>query len=1055
MKQLFLAIFVLLSFLTTILLNTPSFARVDPNEAILNDLKNNQKNVLRLRKSDFRADEEEIEEIAVEIEPKIEPVKKAAQTQRNYSSDPNEAVLRKYGLIEDDSSKLNAIKTSAGGRRASTWFSTTEEGQRLTISFSKKPSYKLDKQTGRLILKFSAPVTYKAPSIPKKFSASFLSVKKTSGDKSNLALEIKTGTRFQFKISTKRDKLYIDAIDLTKIAELKAQKNKVTEALAQQEQERETAKKAAEEARLAVIKAAEEKAEAERLAAIEKEKFDSNGVPQIDLQALLDSTESENKVEERALAEKEVPVELGVKFINENGIERLVFDFEAPVPAAVIKRFGYYWLVFDTSENYRLPKELIDSQIFESHQRVVSEALIYKLSLLKNAYAVAELTGSRWVIEFDSQLEYEIDKPLQVFENNEYISIKATAPGDVVVIEDKFFNEELNVIPLLGAGEGVEKRISRNDVIFDPTVQGILFREVREIADVNTNDNGLRIGKSVIQEKVLAKSDKQPIYEFRNWPQLSADALSTVKRSLLGKSRFDYGSLLFTQKMYGEAAINLQGLKGYRADFLYAAAEFMDGRYDKALAGFNRVNIPSELNENELLMWQIATNYKLKQISVEKAQEIEFTEEFQLPENLKNYPDNISAEILLALIEKKIKEDELEDAQNYINEMPKRARIAQYNYKNYLQAMIYDQQGKKSRAREVWAALSGKIKDREVRAKATVSGIMQDFETGKIPREEMVASLDRARVIWRGGEYEYQLLMKIAINSAELGLDRQALRGYKEAITHFPSNPGNEDVVKEMQKIYRSTILSSFYDKERTFDVIATYYEFEELKPGGDAGEQITLELAEKLVEFDLLSEAIGVLSKYARKIYDKEEKALVMTRLAILQFMHNDPEAALKSLAKSEMKDMPAYLKKERDLVMAESLIKAGKEDLAMIALGNLPPEKANRLKVQVLWKKQEWKEMIAVYEEIAQKEDVDVLKLAVANTILGNDSKLREMKQMYSEQMKGSPLADSFMFVTNTQDVDYRNLTGTLKIDLVKDAVGSYRNKLKLSAYEEARLN
>lgn len=1086
MKKLFLAIFVLLSFLATILLNKPSSAWVDPNLAILNQIKNadaaNSANVTRLRKSDFEKENsaQEIEEEEVVAAPVKEKKKKAEATKpaaksnivaRGYKGDPNEALLRKLGLLEDeDNTKLNAISTSSGRGeiRASTWFSTTDDGQRLTISFTKRPSYKEDKQTGRLKLYFAAPVSYTPPAIPQKFSKSFLEFSKTSGDNSNLVLELKTGSMYDIKISNHREKIYIDAIDNEKIAQREARKTVVIDALAEQEQKRIDAIRKEEEARLAAIKAEEERAakaaaEAEiaraEAEAREKERekamLEASGIPQIDIEKLLGSTEATNEIEAIELAKKNAPVELGAKFFIENGIERLVFDFEAPVAAAVMERFGYYWLVFDTTENYRLPTELIDSKIFGSHQKVPSEVLVYKLSLLRKSNAVAERLGSRWVVEFDSQLEYEIDKPLQVFENNEYVSVKATEAGDVVVINDEFYGEKLNIVPILGSGEGVPKRISRNDVIFDPTIQGVVFREVRELADVNTNKNGIRIAKNNVETKVVVKNDKEPIYEFRNWPQLSADALSTVKRNMLGKSRFDYGALLFTQRMYGEAAINLQGLKGYKADFLYAAAEFMNGRYDKALVGFNRVNLPAEFNENELLMWQIASNYRLKQTAIEKAQEVEFTEEFQLPDNIKQYPDNISAELLLALAEKKIEEDDLEAAQNFINEMPKRARVEQYNYKNYLQARIDDQQGKRARAREVWAALSDKIQDRLVRAKATVSAIRQDYEMQKISHAQMVDSLNQASIIWRGGEFEYNLLIDIAKNSADIGMDRMALRRYKEAITHFPDHPGNEDVIKEMQKIYKSSILSSFHDKNRTFEVVATYYEFEELKPSGDAGEQITLELAEKLVEFDLLQEAIDVLAGYSRKIADPEERALVMTRLAILEFLNNQPEAALNTLAKSEMRYMPEYLKRERDLLLAESLVKAGKEDLAMVALSYLPPEQSNRLKVQILWKNKEWEEMIKVYSDIVQKDDADILKIAVANTILGNEDELKEMQSLYWNQVKDGPLAESFTFVTNTQDVDYRNLTESLRIDLVKDVVDSYRNKLKLGGYEEAKLN
>ena len=80
-----------------------------------------------------------------------------------------------------------------------------------------------------------------------------------------------------------------------------------------------------------------------------------------------------------------------------------------------------------------------------------------------------------------------------------------------------------------------------------------------------------------------------------------------------------------------------------------------------------------------------------------------------------------------------------------------------------------------------------------------------------------------------------------------------------------------------------------------TFEALSTYYEFEELKPIGEQGDHITLELAEKLVQMDLLEDGAKILNRYVKKIAEVEEKVLIMTRVAILQYLNNQTENAAK----------------------------------------------------------------------------------------------------------------------------------------------------------------
>ena len=132
------------------------------------------------------------------------------------------------------------------------------------------------------------------------------------------------------------------------------------------------------------------------------------------------------------------------------------------------------------------PKDFEKSKIFTEFEVLNTKPLTIKIPLKQNTFGTVNKIGGRWDLEFDSSSHMKLQKPLQVFDNKDYISINAADAGEVIEVKDEFYGEEFKVIPLSNAGDAIAKLTAKREVIFEPSLQGVVFREINEYADIKS-----------------------------------------------------------------------------------------------------------------------------------------------------------------------------------------------------------------------------------------------------------------------------------------------------------------------------------------------------------------------------------------------------------------------------------------------------------------------------------------------------------------------------------------------------------------------------------------
>ncbi len=911
-----------------------------------------------------------------------------------------------------------AVPAQQVGLFAKTSFANVGAAQRVAISFSPGVKIRRVAEKGNLtVIFFWRNVKYEAPEVPKNFAKSFVSIKTGMTPSNARAITVQHVAGVPAKVSYGTNEVYID-VAAAKTAEKAPEK---------------PAEKPAEKAPIKVetkpTAAAPTPAQAQALHTDDKAK----------------------------------PGPAKVEYSKENDVEKLKFTFSRPVAAAVFERFGYYWLVFDTDDTADLPESAKKSPIFGGAKKVtantieiatpqgfgppVKTPLIFNLTLNKAASAIAVKNGNEWEIDFDPNIKFVPEKPLSLNEIADTYQIPATGVNDKIVIKDELTNDYLQVFPLTELGS-IKDQIKKSNFELPKTVQGVVIKPTGDLLTRYDEQNKIKIVRPANAPVAAIKQAPKaslPIYEFKKWPQLNAEDFSKADQKARKGDRLNYGKFLFSQGLYSEAAVNLQGIQGFDASFLTGASDFMAGHYADANKVFDGLTLPQGVDENELLMWRAPNNYDLAQVNPSAAKPVDISK-FMLPRNTDNYPDNIKNRLLFPLTQQMIEGGKLDDAQAYITLLAKSATDpVAASYLKFLQGKIYDHQGKQARAHELWLQVIKENTDRESRAKASYEIAMQDYSLGKIKIDDAIKRLNDIRIIWRGDMFEYTLLNKLADLYVQNNQEYESLRVYKEMLSTFPDYPNNLQIATKMRDIYEKALDKAFADKEDSFKAVSIYYEFEELKPVGQKGDQITLQLADNLAKYDLLDDSAKVLQKYSASLTDPGQKAEIGTRIAILDFLNNKSKDALQALKDSDAPNLPGYLIQERKILEIRCLIELGELDKAISMLSSVPDEQANRFRADIYWKQKKWQQMVDIYGLIAQRNDEDIMRIAIAEVLLEDKKSLAALKVRYDDQMKKGRYAQNFEFVTDPDNVDYRNLSDSLKLDETEDVINKYRTRLK----------
>lgn len=443
---------------------------------------------------------------------------------------------------------------------------------------------------------------------------------------------------------------------------------------------------------------------------------------------------------------------------------------------------------------------------------------------------------------------------------------------------------------------------------------------------------------------------------------------------------------------------------------------------------------------------------------------------------LATYPDEVLWPVGLKLAEVALREgnrpkakailDIIEKTKNHHMPLPYASAL------DYLKGEYARQKGEIENARLLWEPLE-KGKDDLYRAKSRLAMTMLRYGRKEITIDKAIDSLEGLRYAWRGDELE----TAVNYNLGKLYLDKgdpvRAMGLMRQAANLIPNSEQGKAISQSMHSTFEGLYSSDKIQKLTPLQALTLYDEFSELVPQGPEGDRLARQLAERLVDVDLLPRAINLLKQQVDTRLSGLEGSNVAIRLASLQVQDTKPNEALETLDKAEkfLEGVPSEVSdpKRRAIAMLRARAYAlnGKTKEAAEQLSLLPQdEDVLRLRADISWKAKKWQDAADALEQVIALENISltrpltdaqaktILDWAVALYLADNRYVLANLRERYSDLMKLTPKAKEFEVVTRPrQNVLLADRTTIENIIGETDIFGNFLQSFKDDQKEQLK--
>ncbi len=742
---------------------------------------------------------------------------------------------------------------------------------------------------------------------------------------------------------------------------------------------------------------------------------------------------------------------------------------------AVFKRFGNLWIVVDVADYPLEPEITGNNKKLGTFERIpLKEATAFRLALPEDKDFHVEGSGLVWKITANSQAALAAATEFQKVKEGDNAALLwpvATARR-VVEIEDPSAGDVLKVATVEAArfysgnvhrfaefnslesyaGLAVESKI--DDLNVEKTKDGIRIDAPEGLSISPESDTAfLKTPETQAPAKPLQNNTPQQekveaplkpgarIFRFGDWKIGDTDAIEQNRRLLLsGLAEKDEQAkaqdLLKLAKMelshaHGQEASgyldlaeqfvpDLKGTPEFLA--LKGAADAISGKYETALKDFSTENLKAF---PETSLWK---SYALAGLEDWKQAAETLPSNF---DSLAGYPDEIRIPVALGLTEVALRDGNLPKAEELMKLAEGDKLILPYQSAlNYMKGEALRQQGKGKEAEKLWEELS-KGKDDLYRAKAGLALTSLQLENKELKPADGINRLEGLRYAWRGDELEtsinYRLGKLYIANNDPL----KGLALMRQASSLAPTPDQSQKIDAEMIATFNNLFEPNRIKDINPVDAISLYNEFSTLSPPGPVTDRIVRQLADRLVDADLLPRAANLLQTQidAGKV-SGIEGATTAIRLASIYVQDNKADKALAVLDKASAflgkEDAPG-LKRQIVLLKAEALSEQKKPEEAFAMLAGLEQdEEVLRLRADIGWTNQRWQDAADSLEALVQTSQISptrpasdeeanlLLNWAVALYLADNRYVLANLREKFTTAMAATSKSSQFEVVT-----------------------------------------
>ncbi len=766
----------------------------------------------------------------------------------------------------------------------------------------------------------------------------------------------------------------------------------------------------------------------------------------------------------------------------------IVFPWAVPTGAAVFQRSNTLWVVFDRHTKFDLTA--LDMSVLKGFGEPVVVSLDGASALAipltdPDMLVGAEETGTQWHIVVARSLA-RTGRSIALTRNwsasgEGYVSADMVGTRKII----KFVDPQVHDTLMLATARGLSQSMqgSRSFIEFQAlkTVQGLAISPLADDLNVAAAPDAIIISRpkglalSADNSEGAAPSDyvgagpSPAEMDFAAW-RGKGDFLPT-KQALMVRAvmaapadeattRLDYGRFflgyglapeaLVQFAMASKADLHLDNDPGFKA--LRGVAEVMAHRNARAVAD---LSVSALDLDRYAAGWRGLTEVELGQM--DKA-----NKDFDFAGALIGELDPaISQDMQLAATKAALAMKDVSSAHNHLGKLPAKLANNRLQARSLvLRAQLLEALKKPQEALNFYDRAI-EVDDREGMVQARLGKTLLLNNMGKLGNDKVIAELNRLRMMWRGDDLELRILVKLSEKDLAAGKAVDALEAMRVATRHFPLSDEAQVLGAKMPEIFADYFMGPASKELTGVQALSVYFEFQDLTPIGQRGDELIRNLAERLVSIDLLAQA-EVLLKYQveQRLYGSVAKAQVAARLASVYLLDNKPKEALQTLRSTIQNQLPQDLRDRRQLIEARALASLKHYELALDLLSEIEGSKAEDLRAEVYWESQNWDAAGQATEAIAEAASADhattlalsddvrfnVMRSAIAYSMGGNDKGLARLRTKFGTRMASSVDGSAFAVVSDpieTTGVAFRQLAGRVaSINMIERFVTSLKD-------------
>lgn len=785
--------------------------------------------------------------------------------------------------------------------------------------------------------------------------------------------------------------------------------------------------------------------------------------------------------------EDKTPILLKLTGAHTDNRSEIVFPWPAPTGAAVFQRANTLWVVFDRHASFDMTA--LDLPTLKGFGEPVVVNLDGASALAipvtePDMLIGAEETGTQWHIIVARSLA-STGRSIALTRNwsasgEGYVSADIVGTRKIIKFVDPQVHDTLMLATARGLSQSMQASLSFIEFQALKTVQGLAISPLADDLNVAaapdaiiiSRPNGLALsadnngGNSSADHAESASSPA--MMDFAAWR--GKDDFLPAKQALMMRAamaapadeaaaRLDYGRFLLGYglapealvqfSMASKADLHLDNDPGFTA--LRGVAEVMAHRNAPAVA---------DLSASALELDPYAAGWRgLAQ--VELGQMDKANKDFDFAGALIDTLDPaLSQEMQLAATKAALAMKDVSSAQIHLGKLPADLVTRKLQARSLVLRAQLLEALKKPQAAVNFYDRAIEVGDREGLVQARLDKALLLNEMGKLSNDKVIAELNQLRMMWRGDNLELRILTKLAEKDLAAGKVVDALEVMRIATHRFPRSDEAQVLGAKMPEIFADYFMGPGSKELTGVQALSVYFEFQDLTPIGQRGDELIRNLAERLVSIDLLAQA-EVLLKYQveQRLYGSVAKAQVAARLATVYLLDNKPKEALEALRSTMQNQLPQDLRDKRQLIEARALASLKQYELALDLLSEIDGPKADDLRAEIYWESQNWDAAGQATEAIAEaasaghadnlalSDDVrfNVMRSAIAYSLGGNDKGLMRLRAKFGTRMASSVDASAFAVVSDpieTTGVAFRQLAGRVaSINMIERFVNSLK--------------